>query len=135
MPALDTNLLVRWLVQDDETQADQVEALFRSSIASRRPLFVPCTVVLELEWVLRSRYGYPKAAVVQGLDSLLEARELDVQFEAAIERALYLYRQSSVEFADCVHVGLSAAAEHLPFLTFDERASRLSGAELLAGHQ
>lgn len=134
MPALDTNVLVRWLVQDDETQAEQVEALLRSSIANRRPLFVPCTVILELEWVLRSRYGYAKAAVVQGLDSLLEAKELEIQFEAAIERALYLYRQSRADFADCVHVGLSAASERLPFVTFDERASRLSGAERLAGH-
>lgn len=135
MPALDTNLLVRWLVQDDEAQAEQVEALFRSSIAGRRSLFVPCSVILELEWVLRSRYGYAKAAVVRGLDSLLEAKELEVQFEAAIERALYLYRQSSADFADCLHVGLSAATERLPFLTFDERASRLSGAELLAGRE
>lgn len=134
MPALDTNVLVRWLVQDDEAQAEQVEALLRSSIANRRPLFVPCTVILELEWVLRSRYGYAKAAVVQGLDSLLEAKELEIQFEAAIERALYLYRQGSADFADCVHVGLSAASERLPFVTFDERASRLSGAERLAGH-
>lgn len=134
MPALDTNVLVRWLVQDDETQAEQVEALLRSSIANRRPLFVPCTVILELEWVLRSRYGYAKAAVVQGLDSLLEAKELEIQFEAAIERALYLYRQSRADFADCLHVGLSAAGERLPFVTFDERASRLSGAERLAGH-
>lgn len=134
MPALDTNVLVRWLVQDDEAQAERVEALFRTSIANRRALFVPCTVILELEWVLRSRYGYPKAAVVRGLDSLLEAKDLEIQSEAAIERALYLYRQSSADFADCVHLGLSAATERLPLLTFDERASRLSGAELLTGH-
>ncbi|HXG29559.1 MAG TPA: type II toxin-antitoxin system VapC family toxin [Nevskiales bacterium] len=132
MPALDTNILVRWLVQDDGAQSDQVEALFRTSIAKRRPLFVPCTVILELEWVLRSRYGYTKAAVVQGLDALLDARELEIQFESAIERALYLYRQSRADFADCLHVGLSAEAERLPFVTFDERASRLFGAELLA---
>lgn len=134
MPALDTNVLVRWLVQDDETQAEQVEAMLRSAIANRRTLFVPCTVILELEWVLRSRYGYTKAAVVQGLDSLLEAEELDIQFESAIERALYLYRQSRANFADCLHVGLSAATERLPFVTFDERASRLAGAVLLANH-
>lgn len=134
MSALDTNVLVRWLVQDDEDQAEQVEALFRSSIATRQPLFVPCTVILELEWVLRSRYGYGKPAVVQTLDSLLEAQELEIQFEAAIERALYLYRQGKADFADCVHLGLSGAAERLPFMTFDERASQLAGVELLAGH-
>lgn len=134
MPALDTNILVRWLVHDDDAQSARIETLLRSSIAGRRPLFVPCTVILELEWVLRSRYRYPKEVVVQGLDSLLEARELEIQFEPAIERALYLYREGSADFADCVHLGLAAASDRLPLVTFDEKASRISGAQLLSGH-
>ena len=134
MPALDTNILVRWLVQDDDAQGTRIESLFRSSIANRKPLFVPCTVMLELEWVLRSRYRYRKETVVQALDSLLEATELEIQFEPAIERALYLYREGGADFADCLHVGLTAAADRLPLVTFDERASRLSGAQLLSGH-
>ena len=57
MPSLDTNLLVRLLVADDLPQLHAVESLIRSAVRRRQTLFVPITVVLELEWVLRARYG------------------------------------------------------------------------------
>ena len=64
------------------------------------------TVMPELEWVLRSRYRFDKATVLQAFNALLETQELEFQTEAALERALHLYRQGAAEFADCLHAGL-----------------------------
>ncbi|MBI4755446.1 MAG: type II toxin-antitoxin system VapC family toxin [Betaproteobacteria bacterium] len=132
MPGLDTNVLVRWLVADDPDQSIRVQNLFESSRTSGLPLFVPATVMLELEWVLRSRYRFDKRAVMRVFNALLETQELEFQAEAAMERALHLYRQGNAEFADCLHAGLCGAADKTPLLSFDEKASRLPGAKLLA---
>lgn len=132
MPGLDTNVLLRWLVEDDAAQADRVQVLLEAALAGADALFVPITVVLELERVLRSRYRFGKGEVVSVFTALLETHELDIQSESAVERALYLYREGA-EFADCLHAGLSGAAGRSPLLTFDKQAARLAGAELLTG--
>ena len=131
MPGLDTNVLVRWLVEDDDDQTARVQMRFESSRATQATWFVPSTVMLELEWVLRSRYRFDKTAVLQVVNALLETQELEFQAEAALERALHLYRQGGAEFADCLHAGLCGAADRTPLLTFDEKASRLPDVTLL----
>lgn len=131
MSSLDTNVLVRWLVKDDPRQQIQARSLIRSAVERGELLFVPVTVVLELEWVLRSRYEMSKPVIIQALVSLLETRELAFQFEAAIERAIEHFRRGSADFADCLHFGLSGAEGELPLMTFDRKASRLEGANLV----
>lgn len=129
MPALDTNVLVRWLVQDDEQQTEQVAVLFQQTLRQSDRLFVPVTVALELEWVLRSRYRFAKDAVILALDSLLGAMELDFQHEPAVEWALWHYRRPGApDFADCVHTALAEHTGHGPLLTLDRRAAKLDGA-------
>lgn len=93
--------------------------------------FVPLTVVLELEWVLRSRYEFPKERMLATLSSLLETRELAFQDEAAVEHALHYYRHSKLDFAECLHLGCAASAGRLPLMTFDRAAARVAGAKLL----
>jgi predicted nucleic-acid-binding protein len=132
MPSLDTNVLVRWLLDDDPAQAQRAKRLFESKRANQTRLFVPNTVTLELEWVLRSRYQLDKAAVLSALNALLETQEIDFQDEAALERALHLYRLASAEFADCLHAGIASGAERSPLLTFDAKAARLAAVERLA---
>ena len=131
MSGLDTNILVRWLMADDEEQRQRVRTVFRAAVSQRSSLFVPSTVVLELEWVLRSRYRLDKASLLLALTALLETRELEFQAEDAVERALHAYRQGAADFADCLHAGLCAAAGRAPMLTFDEKAARLAEAELI----
>jgi len=131
MPALDTNVLVRWLVEDDDRQTVRSQALFEAARANEATLFVPVTVLLELEWVLRSRYQFDRATVLGTLNALLETQELEFQDEAALERALHLYRLGLAGFADCLHAGICAAAGRAPLWTFDERAARLPGVECL----
>jgi predicted nucleic-acid-binding protein len=131
MPGLDTNVLVRWLVADDNKQTARVHALFGSARASQSMLFVPSTVMLELEWVLRSRYLFDKPTILETMNVLLETQELEFQDEGALERALHLYRQGAAEFADCLHAGQCAMLDRAPLLTFDESAARLPNVELL----
>jgi predicted nucleic-acid-binding protein len=131
MPGLDTNVLVRWLVEDDDRQTLRAQKLFEVARSSQASLFVPVTVMLELEWVLRSRYQFDKATVLGAFNALLETQELEFQDEAALERAMHLYRSGLAEFADCVHAGICAAAGRAPMWTFDERAARLPGVEQL----
>lgn len=132
MPGLDTNVLVRWLLEDDDEQAARAQKLFEAARASQVPLFVPNTVVLELEWVLRSRYRFDKAIILQTFNALLETHELEFHGEAALERALQLHRQGAAEFADCLHAGICGAADRAPLMTFDEKAARLPEIQLLA---
>jgi predicted nucleic-acid-binding protein len=124
-------VLVRLLAGDDAKQAAQARALMHRAAQVGESLFVSLTVVLELEWVLRSRYEYPKEQVLSTLSSLLETRELEFQDEAAVEHALYYYRRSRVDFAECLHLGCAAAAGRLPLMTFDRLAARVEGARLV----
>jgi len=132
MAALDTNVLVRHLVQDDPAQSALATRLVRRCIMDGRPLHIPVSVMLELEWVLRTRYGFGKPEVVQVLVQLLSAAELAVADEGAVERALQRYRQANADFADCVHVALAELAGQLPLWTFDRKAAKLGGARPLA---
>ena len=129
MAGLDTNVLVRWLVADDAAQTRRARQVFEAAARQGLPLFVPVTVALELEWVLRSRYRLGKASVLQAFTALLETRELAFQAEEALERALHAWRQGGADFADCLHAGVCAAAGHAPLLSFDEKAARLAGIE------
>lgn len=131
MPGLDTNVLVRWILDDDQRQAARVQRLFEEVRAQRSPLFVPSTVMLELEWVLRSRYRLDKSTILGAFNALLETQELEFQDEPALERALSFYRQSSADFADCLHAGQCGSADRAPMITFDATAARLPSVELL----
>ncbi len=131
MSGLDTSVLVRWLIDDDHRQSGRVQKVFESARDSETQLFVPDTVMLELEWVLRARYGFDKASILKALNALLETHELEFQTEAALERALHFYRQGTADFADCFHAGLCSSADRAPLLTFDEKAAKVPGAQLV----
>ena len=131
MPALDTNVLVRYIVQDDAAQLAAAKRLISRCVAEGSTLFVPVTVVLELEWVLRSGFAFGKDDVLMTLSSLLSAAELSFESERALEVALQLFRKGSADFADCLHVSLATQAGEQPLWTFDKGAAKVSGAQLL----
>lgn len=131
MPALDTNVLVRYVVQDDSGQLAAAKRLIGRCVAEGLSLFVPVTVTLELEWVLRVSFGYVKDDVLQALSNLFSAAELNFESERALEVALQLYRESSADFADCVHIALATEAGERPLWTFDKGAAKVIGAQLL----
>ena len=132
MPALDTNVLVRYIVQDDLSQLALAKRLINRAIAEGSTLLVPVTVVLELAWVLRASFAFGKDDVLMTLSSLFSAAELTFESERALEVALQLFRKGSADFADCLHVALATQAGALPLWTFDKGAAKVSGAQLLA---
>jgi predicted nucleic-acid-binding protein len=132
MAAVDTNALVRWLTNDDAEQCAIVNRLFDEFIGKGERLYVTVTVMLELEWVLRSRYCYDKQSILSALNALLEVTELEFQSEPALEQSLWLFKQAVArDFADCLHIALVTQADKGPFLTFDDRAAKIEGAQLL----
>jgi predicted nucleic-acid-binding protein len=132
MAALDTNILVRFLVRDDAKQLASVQKLVRTALAAGETLFVPITVVLELEWVLRSNFKFSKEEVTHTLSSLLATSELSFESESAFEIALALYKKGSADFSDCMHTALAHTAGESPLWTFDRAAAKIDGARLLA---
>lgn len=115
MIALDTNVLVRLFVADDEVQAARVTRL----VASARSVFVPKTVVLELVWVLTAVYATPRAGVVRALEVLAGLERCELEDRAAIERAIVLYQEGFEDFADALHLCSATGAE--AFVTFDRK--------------
>ena len=131
MPALDTNVLVRYLVQDDSGQLAAARRLIGRCVSEGQSLFVPVTVTLELEWVLRASFGYAKDEVLQALSNLFSAAELTFESERALEVALLLYREGSADFADCLHIALATEVGEQPLWTFDKGAAKVLGAQLI----
>ena len=132
MAALDTNVLVRFLVQDDAAQLAAARRLIRKCVNAGEALYVPVTVSIELEWVLRSNFGFKKSDVVQTLSLLLASAELSFESETALEVALAQYSQGTADYADCLHVALAAQAGQSPLWTFDKAASKVDGARWLS---
>ena len=132
MASLDTNVLVRYLVQDDDRQFALAERLIKATRRAGGTLYIPITVLLELEWVLRSNFGFGKDQIINIMSSLLASVELSFESEAAAEVALALYQRDKADFADCVHVALAHAAGESLLWTFDRAASKLDGARMLA---
>lgn len=132
MPALDTNVLVRYIVQDDLAQLATAQRLIRRCVSEQLTLFVPITVTLELEWVLRSNFEFKKDDIIGALSDLLSAAELTLESERALEVALDLYRGGNADFADCVHIALASQAGEQPLWTFDKGAAKVAGAQMLS---
>lgn len=130
MPALDTNVLVRYLIVDDKKQFEAAKQFFEETIPYEA-LFIPVSVSVELEWVLRSLYELSNAAIITTFNRLLETREIEFEQESAIEIALCLYTDNNADFADCLHIASAQIQERGPLMTFDRKASRVDGAKLL----
>lgn len=113
MIALDTNVVVRFLVNDDPAQARRARALIEANA-----VYAPVTVLLETEWVLRGGYRLSRADVVRLLRGLLGLPELATEDPQRVARALQ-WHEEGIDFADALHLSGSAGAER--FATFDEK--------------
>ncbi len=127
MLGLDTNVLVRFLVRDDETQFEKARKLIRRETAAGRPVFVGLLVLLETEWILRSRYGLSKAEILGAFSGLLDADDLRFENEPAIEEALYVWKDNPADFADCLIGAQNRRMGCTTTVTFDTKAIKLSG--------
>ena len=131
MAALDTNVLVRYLVADDKKQFQAAKTLIESA-DDEAPLFLSLSVLIELEWVLRLLYAFDKTTLITTFNQLLDTCELVFQDEDIVEVAMSLYTDNNVDFADCLHIATAHVYDYAPMITFDRKAARVIGAELLA---
>jgi predicted nucleic-acid-binding protein len=127
MLGIDTNVLVRFLVRDEEAQFEKARKLLKRELATGKRVFINQLVLLETEWVLRSRYGLSKTQLIETISGLLDA--LDVQFEdeSAVEEALFIWKDSAADFADCLISARNRRLGCRSTATFDAKASKLPG--------
>lgn len=129
--AIDTNVLVRWLVRDDPAQFTAASRLMAAAEDGGVPVMLMFGVLLETEWVLRSRYKIDKGAIVRAFTQLLETDGLQHEDEAALEEALFRWKESKAGFTDCMLAAKAGLLRRQPFMTFDAAAAQLPGAQLL----
>lgn len=127
MVGLDTNVLVRFLVRDDELQFARARRLIQQGAARRESVLISLLVLLETEWVLRSRYALAKSEIAAAFSALLETSELLFEDEASVEQALYSWKESTAQFADCLIGAHNWALECRATASFDAKALRLPG--------
>ncbi len=127
MPGIDTNILVRFLVQDDEGQFDKARKLFKREVSAGRRVFINQLVLMETEWVLRSRYAVSKNQIMDALSGLLEADDVQLEDEPVIEEALFNWKDASADFADCLTSAKNRRMGCQATATFDIKASKLPG--------
>ncbi len=130
MIGLDTNVLVRYLMQDDAAQAAKASRLIERCSADE-PGFITLVVLVELVWVLESSYDIQRARIAAALELLLRTRELRVEQAEVAWHAVRVYRESRADFADALIARCAAAAGCERILTFDRDAARLAGMALL----
>ncbi len=130
MPTLDTNVLVRYLVADDRNQFQIAEAFIEEAV-HQEALFIPLSVSVELEWILRTLYELDKPTILTTFSRLLESHEIEFHEESSIEISLSLYADNNADFADCLHIASAFTNERTPLMTFDRKPSRIVDAQLL----
>lgn len=123
--ALDTNVLVRLLVEDDPAQSALARRLIEQADSGTLEFWVPLTVLLETEWVLRSRFKLDKPAIQQTFAALLESSDVRVDQADVLEEALHWWRSHATDFADCLHAAHASRSGCQHFATFDLKAQAL----------
>ena len=128
MVAVDTNVLVRFLVRDEARQAARAASLLRNT-----PVWISKTVLLETEWVLRSLYGFSADARAGALRALAGLQTVVLEDELAVAKALGWF-QDGLDFADALH--LASVGDAKQFATFDRKlikqAKRLVSLETIS---
>lgn len=127
MLGLDTNVLVRFLVQDDPAQFERAHKLIGRESRSGDAVLISLLVLLETEWVLRSRYGLSKSEIVAAFSGLLDSAELRFEDEPSIEEALFTWKDWPAEFTDCLIGARHRALGCRATASFDAKAAKLPG--------
>ena len=127
MLGVDTNVLVRYLIRDDQPQFEKARRLIDREATKGEPVLVSLLVLLETEWVLRSRYELAKAEIATAFSALLDTAELTFEDEPSVETAVYSWKDSSADFADCLIEARNRRLGCRATATFDGRALKLAG--------
>lgn len=131
MIALDTNVVVRFLVRDDEMQAEQARRRLKQAEEKRERLLIPLLVVLETIWVLESAYDKTRAEILGAIRAMRQMSVLEFEASEVIERLLADGSEYGADLADILIAHSARAAGCESGITFDKRAAKLSFFTLL----
>ncbi|MGC2163017.1 MAG: type II toxin-antitoxin system VapC family toxin [Silvibacterium sp.] len=130
MIGLDTNVLVRYFQKDDPAQTERASALI-ASFTAERPGFIASSVLMELVWVLTSKYRISRSDIGEILLRLMLSNEVMIEQASIVWEALRIYRSSRADFADCLIERIGAAAGCDYTVTYDQIAAKTAGMRLL----
>lgn len=128
---LDTNVIARIVLGDDPHQSRLALEHIAQLQKTGEPVLLCLPALLELEWVMRSRAKLSKQQTMLVLKHLLEAGDLQIDGEQVLERALYSWENSNADFAECMFLAQYQQLGCRTMLTFDAKAARMSGVELV----
>jgi predicted nucleic-acid-binding protein len=129
MTGLDSNILVRYLTQDDPIQSAVATEIIERRLSEQNPGFVSLVVIAETTWVLERSYGFSRSQIAAALERTLEADSLMLQGEPEVVDAMLALKEGRGSFADALIGALNASAGCSRTLTFDRQALGLPGFE------
>jgi len=127
MTGLDTNVIVRYLVQDEPEQARRATQLIEQRLTERNPGFISVVAMTETAWVLERAYGLAAADIATAIERILQAAELTVENEQQVFTAMMALKEGRGSFADALIGALGQRARCEFTATFDRKALRLAG--------
>ena len=130
MIGLDTNILVRYLAQDHPVQSARATEIIERRLTQEDPGFVSAVAVVETVWVLDRAYGLASDEIAAAIERMLQIDVLVVENEQEVFTAMIALKQGRGSFADAIILALGARAGCSHTLTFEQKASRLSGVKL-----
>jgi len=130
MIGLDTNILIRYLTQDDPTQSPKAAEIIERRLTEEKPGFVSIVAMVETVWVLERAYGLTPLEIVRAVERILQTDVLLVEDEQEVFTAMIALKNGQGSFADAVIAALGAKRGCSQTLTFDRKALRLPGFEL-----
>ena len=131
MIGLDTNILIRYLTQDDPIQSPKATRLLERTLTLEEPGYLSLASVLEIAWVLGSIYRQSSEELAKTIERLLQIETLIIQNEKEVHEAMLVLKSNQGSFNDALIGALGAWAGCDSTLTFDKKASRLPGFELI----
>ena len=131
MIGLDTNVILRYLLQDDPDQARQANRIVERQLSEENPGFISLVTMLEIVWVLRSLLQRSASEIASHLEGLLAADSLEIQNEQQVFEAVFALKRGTGEFEDALIGAVNAWAGCSHTLTFDRRATRLPHFQLV----
>ena len=131
MKALDTNILARYLRDDDPVQSKRAAHFIQRAARQNEPLFVNHVVLCELVWILSSVYEHSKEEIVNMIEAVLLTGQLQFEDKSSIELAFEDYKKSKADFSDCLIGRRNRACAAETTLSFDRRLKNLETFELV----
>jgi predicted nucleic-acid-binding protein len=128
---LDTNVLLRYLLQDDELQGARAARAISQAAVRNEPLLVSAIVLCEALWVLERSYGYDRPALGRVVDALLDTRGFELEHRAQVREALDDFRMSRADFSDCLIGRIHDTLGCRQTLTFDRALRSVGGFRVL----